>query len=117
MPSKGEGFCIPALEAMALGIPVIHTEETGMDDFCVGTPVPSHSQPCLGALSTLSNLDTARSDWREIDIRKLCAAMRESYQKWNSDEAKNDSERAKSRASEYDHAKIGMQLKELLNDK
>jgi hypothetical protein len=43
--------------------------------------------------------------------------MRESYQKWNSDEAKNDSERAKSRASEYDHAKIGMQLKELLNDK
>ncbi len=117
MPSKGEGFCIPALEAMALGIPVIHTEETGMDDFCVGTPIPSYSQPCLGALSTLSNLDTARSDWREIDIRKLCAAMRESYQKWNSDEAKNDSERAKNRASEYDHAKIGMQLKELLNDK
>ena len=115
MPSRGEGFCIPALEAMALGIPVIHTQETGMDDFCVGTPIPSYSQPCFGAVSTLPNLDTARSDWREIDIRKLCAAMRESYQKWNSDEAKKDSERAKRWASEYDNKPIGIRLKELLN--
>ena len=117
MPSRGEGFCIPALEAMALGIPVIHTQETGMDDFCVGTPVPSYSQPCLGTLSTLSNLDTARSDWREIDIRKLCTAMRKAFQKWNSDEAKNDSKKAKSWAAQYDHKFIGTQLKGLLNDK
>ena len=117
MPSRGEGFCIPALEAMALGIPVIHTQATGMDDFCVGTSVPSYSQPCLGTLSTLPNLDTARSDWREIDIRKLCAAMREVFQKWNSDEAKNDSQKAKSRASQYDHKPMGIRLKELLNDK
>ena len=81
MPSRGEGFCIPALEAMALGVPVIHTEGTGMDDFCTGTPVPSYSQPCFGTLATLPNLDTARSDWREIDIRKLCAAMRSAYLK------------------------------------
>ena len=117
MPSRGEGFCIPALEAMALGIPVIHTEETGMDDFCVGTPVSSYSQPCLGAMSTLDNLDTARSDWREIDIRKLCTAMRKEFQKWNSEEAEKDSKKAKSWASQYGHEPIGKQLKELLDDK
>tara|TARA_R110002020_G_scaffold81278_3_gene202107 strand:+ start:318 stop:1403 length:1086 start_codon:yes stop_codon:yes gene_type:complete len=116
MPSRGEGFCIPALEAMALGIPVIHTEETGMDDFCVGTPVSSYSQPCLGTLSTIDNLDTARSDWREIDIRKLCSAMRKEFQKWNSEEAEKDSKKVKSWASQYDHKPIGKQLKELLDD-
>lgn len=116
MPSRGEAFCIPALEAMSLGIPVIHTDNTGMNDFCSGRPIESSAVPCLGAVSTISNLDTARSDWREINLKKLCSAMREAYQKWNSEEAKRDSEEAKSRASGYDHAQIGTQLKELLND-
>jgi len=116
MPSRGEAFCIPALEAMALGIPVIYTQATGMEDFCVGTSVPSQSTPCLGAVSTLSNLDTANSNWREINIRELCQSMRNVFVKWNSEEAEIASDAARNRASEYDHSNIGIKLKELLND-
>ena len=116
MPSRGEAFCIPALEAMSLGVPVIHTANTGMDDFCIGASVESSSVPCLGAVSTISNLDTARSEWQEINIKKLCSAMREAYQKWNSQESQEDSEKVKVHASGYDHANVGKQLKELLND-
>ena len=114
MPSRGEAFCIPALEAMALGIPVIHTEGTGMDDFCMGNAVASRPQPCLGAISTLPNLDTARSDWQEINIRALCFSMRQAYQGWNADTATRQTVREA--AHKYDHKPIGMQLKELLND-
>ena len=116
MPSRGEAFCIPALEAMALKMPVIHTAKTGMDDFCVGHAVSSRSTPCWGAMSTLSNLDTARSDWREIDIRELCSAMRQAYRSWNSDEEKVQKGTAITAARAYDHHPIGHELKELLND-
>jgi|TARA_Y100000401_G_C8325259_1_gene227805 glycosyltransferase involved in cell wall biosynthesis len=116
MPSRGEAFCIPALEAMAMGIPVIHTENTGMDDFCVGEAVPSIATPCLGAVSTLANLDTANSDWREIDIRALCAAMRRAYQSWKSDDEKIKIGQTIAVAKTYDHKPIGHEMKELLND-
>ena len=116
MPSRGEAFCIPALEAMALGIPVIYTQETGMDDFCVGSAVPSKATPCFGAVTTLPNLDTANSDWREIDITALRAAMRQAYQTWNSDEEKINREKVMDVAKTYDHKPIGYKMKELLND-
>jgi|TARA_R110000824_G_scaffold126068_1_gene285430 glycosyltransferase involved in cell wall biosynthesis len=116
MPSRGEAFCIPALEAMALNIPVIHTANTGMDDFCIGEAVPSSPTPCLGAMSTLSNLDTAKSDWREINIRELCAAMRRAYQNWHSDTGKIQKGQVKAVAETYDHKSIGHEMKELLND-
>jgi|TARA_R110000824_G_scaffold157293_2_gene330723 glycosyltransferase involved in cell wall biosynthesis len=116
MPSRGEAFCIPALEAMAIGMPVISTKHTGMDDFCIGESVDSFAAPCFGAMSTLSYLDTAQSDWREIDVRKLCLAMRKAYLKWNSKEELEIRKTAQQKALEYDHETMGQYLKGLLND-
>ncbi len=116
MPSRGEAFCIPALEAMMLGVPVIHTKHTGMDDFCVGEAVDSISTPCFGAMSTISNLDTAKSDWQEIDLKKLCASMRKAYLEWNSNQELQLRERAKESSKKYDHKPMGQYLKGLLND-
>ncbi len=96
MPSRGEAFCIPALEAMAIGIPVIYT--------------------CFGSVQSLPTLDTARSDWQEISIRELCAAMRSAYSKWNSEQAKQESLAAQKAAQDYDHKIIGQKIKELLRD-
>ena len=116
MPSRGEAFCIPALEAMAVGIPVISTKYTGMDDFCVGQSVNSFSVPCFGAMSTIADLDTARSDWREIDVKELCSAMRTAYSKWNSKEELDIKKSAQQKALKYDHKAMGEYLKGLLND-
>ena len=116
MPSRGEAFCIPALEAMALGLPVIYTQHTGMEDFCSGTSITARATPCFGALSTLSNLDTANSTWNEIDVIELASAMRTAFMKWRSPRAAEESEAAKEKALEYDHKIIGQKLKELLND-
>jgi len=116
MPSRGEAFCIPALEAMALKIPVIHTDNTGMDDFCVGPSVQSEQVPCFGAMSTLPNLYTANARWSEINIEELCIAMRNAYMQWNTEQGLNQKQEAYKMAQQYDHKIIGQQLKELLND-
>ena len=34
LPYRGEGFCLPALEAMACGVPVIHTGAGPTGEFC-----------------------------------------------------------------------------------
>ncbi len=116
MPSRGEAFCIPALEAMMLGVPVIYTKNTGMDDFCVGESVDSSTTPCFGAISTIPNLDTASSDWQEIDIKKLCSTMRKAYSEWGSKQEQNLRKLAKSSSEKYDHKPMGQYLKGLLND-
>ena len=34
MPSRGEGFCLPALEAMSVGLPVIYTDWSNIPEVC-----------------------------------------------------------------------------------
>ena len=115
MPSRGEGFCIPALEAMAMGIPVIYTEGTGMDDFCSGKAVHSSEVPCFGAMSTIDYLYTANEKWNEIDLEALMFSMRESFMKWKTGLETEESRAAIERAKKYSHKEIGMILKEILS--
>jgi len=114
MPSRGEAFCIPALEAMALSIPALYTQNTGLEDFCVGHSVTSTATPCFGAISTLPDLDTANSTWQEIDIVELSQAMRTAFMKWNTKAAKEEADHAKEIAKQYDHKVVGQKLKDLL---
>ena len=116
MPSRGEGFCIPALEAMAVGIPVIYTEGTGMDDFCSGSAVKSSQVPCFGAISTIDYLYTANEKWREIDLEDLMISMREAFMKWDTEMATEESREALQKSKKFSHKEIGLKLKEILND-
>ena len=116
MPSRGEGFCIPALESMALGLPVISTLNTGLDDFASGVKVESHKTPCFGAVDTLPHLDSANSEWYEINYNQLKFAMRSLYMKHICGELQEQSDQAVDKAKQYDHIVIGQKMKEILND-
>jgi glycosyltransferase involved in cell wall biosynthesis len=115
MPSRGEAFCIPALEAMTLGIPCLYTEGIGMD-FCIGQAIESRLTPCFGAVDTLPDVDTAATMWLEIDVLKLSKAMRKAYNMWNTPEESELKEACLGRASRFSHRQTGTTMKELLSD-
>ena len=114
MPSRGEGFCIPVLEALALGIPSLHTSGIAIEEFAVGDTINSKKEPCFGGMESLPNLYTATSHWREIDIEDLQIKMRSAYLTGLPDALR---EKCKSQAEKYSHQNIGKLFKELLNDK
>lgn len=114
MPSRAEGFCIPALEAMSLGIPCIYPEGSAMEEFCVGTSVSGKTEPCFGAMESLSNIYTANSEWIEISISDLQIAMRTEFMKWDTEESRNIQNKCVQQAKNFDHKIIGQTIKELL---
>ena len=116
MPSFGEAWCIPALESMAMGIPVIHTANTGMDDFCVGWKVPSSPVPCYMATDSMDSVYTSLTRWMEPDLESLCSIMRVAYETYknNPKEYNIKKDNAITKAREYDIKCIGKKLKELL---
>lgn len=116
MPSRGEAFCIPSLEAMAMGIPCIWTNGIGLDH-TLGIAVESHDEPCFGAVETLDGLDTSNSNWKEISVKCLGSSMRKMYDTLIVPEMKQDvAKQCKERAANYSHKEIGKIIKRILND-
>lgn len=77
LPTRGEGFNLPAAEAMAARIPVIVTGFGGQSDFCdAGTArlLSSRFAP------STSHLATGHSVWVEPSEDDLVAALREAYE-------------------------------------
>ncbi len=87
-PYRGEGFCLPALEAMACGLAVIATEGGSTDDFvdeAVGWRIPARKQ-----LIDQNHIGTeefvAPPWWLEVDSGALVELLRHTYR--NRDEVK-----------------------------
>ena len=74
LPTRGEGFNLPAAEAMAAGLPVILTAHGGHMDFC--TPDTTRLLRRRFAFSN-SHVAPPRSLWAEPDADDLVAALRE----------------------------------------
>jgi glycosyltransferase involved in cell wall biosynthesis len=74
LPTRGEGFNLPAAEALAMGLPVIVTGYGAHLDFCTRTTallVPYHFS------QSLSHVKSVDACWVEPDILALGAQMRQ----------------------------------------
>jgi len=75
LPTRGEGFGLPFLEAMALGIPVVCPDVGGHRDFCdeaTSFLVSSRTVPCLAAWGIPLFRE---SYWQEVDRDALVASI------------------------------------------
>lgn len=131
-PSYGEGWNIPAFDAMAMGKTPICTAQGGPDDFLFdqyqvneghgnigfveeysGWLVPARQEPVFGMKETFHDLFVGNENWASIDINKLRKAMRAAYQ--NKEEREIRAKNGINRAYNYSHLAVGNQMKELLN--
>ena len=96
LPTRGEGFNLPAAEALAMGLPVLVTGFGAHLDFCTRATallVPFHFSP------SLSHVKSADACWVDPDIRALGAQMRQ----LQTEVMTNAEELAKRRQAGIDH--------------
>jgi len=114
LPSRGEGWGVPHLDALGFGLPAIATKGTGPEEFITptcGWLVDSHDSPVLDMPHPFDFLYTAKENWREPHVGHLRRCMREAYEKWKMCEVNpiwdNMRATAKNRASDFSNEKIG----------
>lgn len=92
--TRGEGFCVPLIEAQSCGVPVITTDFTApMDLVGAGWKVPS-----TGARYTPMN-----SFWGEPDIEAGAQALEECYALWEAKKLKAEmAEKGRAFAKQFD---------------
>ena len=76
LPSRGEGFNLPAAEGMARGLPVILTRHSGHLDFC--NDENSFLIDCVSDFSA-SHLKIPNSFWARPLIQQLVRALKTAY--------------------------------------
>jgi hypothetical protein len=75
LPTRGEGFCMPAAEAIAVGLPLIITDYGGHMQFCR----PGVARLVRHRMEPSPVFGQSRSTWAEPDFEDLCSAMREAW--------------------------------------
>lgn len=81
IPSYGEAWCYPAMEAMALGLPVIYTEGIGVQEYASPNNyrVSSNIEYCYGVTEAVDGLYTSEDYWLSPSISDLRKKMREVF--------------------------------------
>jgi glycosyltransferase involved in cell wall biosynthesis len=82
MPSHGEAWCIPAMDAAGFGKQPIVSGNTGMTEFInnnTGWVIPTSNFPVLGIDRPIDYLYRGREEWVNIHIPLLRQAMREAF--------------------------------------
>ncbi len=116
--SYGEAWCIPAMDALGYGNPVICTDIGGPSEFVNfdnGYPCGYHKEPVFGMTDTFGDIFTGREQWYSIDIDELRHSMRLAYEQYTNDVNWNAKrEHARKTVQKYSYEAIGNQIKELL---
>jgi len=119
MPSSGEAYCRPLVDALGFGSIPIYTEATGMNAIVGGSaqgfPAKSHKTPVITTEPPMEEIYTARETWNEIDIPHLQGLMRTAF---NMSEEHKDiwKKRGLERVKDFSYEKISKKMELALDD-
>lgn len=86
MPSYGEAWCYPMMEAAALGLRPIYTGGTDMDIYLRtdgSLPIAASPVQCYGAIDGVEGLYTSNDLWMEPNLQSLRQQLRRAFIEWN----------------------------------
>lgn len=102
MPSCGDAWCYPAMEASAMGLPVIYTSGTGIGEYADNrNSIQAFTSRCYGVSDAVEGLYTCSDFWLEPSVLDLQFKMRGIYQNFI-EEGESD---AKNRLQKVDDMK------------
>lgn len=121
MPSYGEGWCIPAFDAMAMGKTPVVTRDAGFDfitDWHNGVEVNSTEDPCFGMTETFNDIYTCQETMQRVEIQHLKDSMRDIYMlhKNRPEEIERMYSNGLKMAEKYNHQNVGKLMKEALSE-
>lgn len=117
-PGYGEGWGIPAFDAMAMGRTPICTRFGAYLDYLsdeTGWLVDGHMVPVTSMASVHPEVYTARQSWCSISIDGLRRAMRQAYE--DRPLGREKASAGMERAYEYSYAAVGRRMKGLLESR
>ena len=97
LPSKGEGFGIPLVEAQACEVPVITTNCTAQPELVGGGWL----------INGLRKVWTGQGSWQfECDAEEVAERLEQAYQEWKDGSIQDKKTKAREKALEYDDDKV-----------
>jgi glycosyltransferase involved in cell wall biosynthesis len=136
MPSHGESWCIPAMDALSLGNPIIASNWGAFPDMThtcandIFTPAtqefdhvpincgfltPGHLVPCFAPDSSMGDLYTGDERWFDPDLGTLAQQMQDAHHVWQSRGGwLAYQEAAIARAKTFSHQQVGQIIRKAL---
>lgn len=117
LPSHGEGFSIPAFEAMAYGNTPICSNDGGPVDFIdpnnknTGCLINGVYSSCINQTPAFPELNTAREEWFQPSEREIKKAMRYYFNNREEEKTQDGIKISKN----FSHEAIGKKMLEVLN--
>lgn len=113
--SHGEAVCLPALDAMGWGRPVIAPYHTGFTEYLDtsnGWPVDCYEDSVFNVFDTFGDLMTGRESWFEVSVPSLRRSLRAVFE--NGAEREVRAKQAKKQLERFSYENVGEVMKEAL---
>jgi glycosyltransferase involved in cell wall biosynthesis len=132
--SKGESACLPAIDALSFGNPIISPNFGSFPDLLyeqakeffvpeenifrhpgeinTGWLVNGQLSPCFGQNTGIKNLYSGSELWFEVSILDFAKAMQDAYNKWRDNKLGSMQEAARNRALDFSYDKVGAIIKQ-----
>jgi len=115
MPSCGEAYCRPVVDALGYGNTPIVTDNTGMTDYINnenGWVVDSRIEPVYTTQAPLPEIYTAKENWANIDILHLMKCMRQAYELYQN---KKLPQKNRTDMQQFSYSNIGQNIQRVID--
>jgi len=135
-PSHGEAICLPAMDAMFHGNPVMASNWGNFPELCYrqankywqpnkeifhhpghidcGWLIDGQLTYCFGMVNTFKDIYTGTEKWFDVNLCEFVSTFKLSFEEWSSNKCESQKESAFKEISNFSYEKVGQEMLRLL---